>query len=432
MKTSGTQIVILGIFIFFLVVGVFIFATFGTSNQEDPAEQIEIWGTLPIGSIVKVLNTVKDQYRNETIPTITYREIKKDIFETTLVEALADGEGPDVILIPSDLITANQKRLTIIGYDLLSQRNFKDSFIEGSEILLTSEGSFGVPLLVDPLVMYWNRDMLTSKGIARAPISWEEMLSIINRLTERNEDKTIVKSALAFGDFANIKYAKDILISLIIQSGGLLIGRDDADKLVNQILEIKVDDAYPLNNAISFFTQFSDPLKPVYSWNRSLPDSEQAFLNGDLAFYFAPASEMANISSKNPNLNFDVASVPQSEGSPIKKTSGQIYSFSILDSSQGKQAAYQAISILSDSSSSQIFSSEIGLPSARRDLLSVSNESVEDVYMRSAIWTFPWLDPNAKQTELIFREAVDSVVTGKTRIDNIAGFISSKIEELLR
>jgi ABC-type glycerol-3-phosphate transport system substrate-binding protein len=432
-KTSVTQMVILGVFVLFLVVGVFIFATYGTSNSGKTAAQINIWGTLSTSDVSKVIASIKDKYRNQTIPFMNYTEIKKDDFQNTLTEALADGSGPDVILISSDLIVSNQKRLTTIGYDLIPLRDFKDSFIEGSEILLTSTGTLGVPLIVDPLVMYWNRDILTSKGVARPPVTWEEMLSIIDRLTERREDKSIVKSALAFGDFSNIKYAKDILITLIIQAGGQLVGRDEADKLVNLFLNVKIEDVYPISSSISFFTQFADPLKPTYSWNRSLADSEKSFLNGDLAFYFAPASEKGSIRAKSPNLNFDVAEVPQPRGSSVKKTTGDVYSFSILNSSVNKQEAFGAISLLTDSTASKLFSDITMLPSARRDVLQVGSDSmIESVFIRSSLWTFPWLDPNPMVTNNIFGSAVDSIVTGKLKNENISGFISSQMDELIR
>ncbi len=433
MKTSVTQMVILGTFVFFLVVAVFIFATYGTSSQNASPDQIEIWGTMSEGDVSKILSGLKDRYRTQAIPVISYRGIKRDEFDNILTESLADGVGPDVVLIPNDLIITNQKRLTTIGYDLLSERDYKDSFIEGSEILLTGEGPLAVPVVVDPLVMYWNRDYLTSKGVARAPATWEEMISIIDRLTEKEEDRKIVKSAIAFGDFGNVKYAKDILLMLIIQSGGRLIERDEKDQLVNMFLEVKIEDIYPLSSSISFFTQFSDPLKPIYSWNRSLSDSEQAFLNGDLAFYFAPASEAENIRTKSPSLNFDVAPVPQPKNGKFKKVSGHIFGFSILNSSQKKQAAFEAISLLTNYDSAKMFAELTNLPPARRDLLqSPAGTAFGDVFWRSAVWTFPWLDPNPRQTDQIFGEAIDSVVTGKLKLENISGFISSRIDELVR
>ncbi len=73
--------VILGIFILFLVVGVFMFATYGTSNENESSAQINIWGTLPSEYVSSVLNTVKDRYRNQTIPYMTYIEVKNNVFE---------------------------------------------------------------------------------------------------------------------------------------------------------------------------------------------------------------------------------------------------------------------------------------------------------------------------------------------------------------
>jgi hypothetical protein len=39
-------------------------------------------------------------------------------------------------------------------------------------------------------------------------------------------------------------------------------------------------------------------VRPEYSWNRSLPNSSDAFANGDLAIYFGFASEYAKMKEK--------------------------------------------------------------------------------------------------------------------------------------
>ena len=163
--TNVTQIIILGVFIFFLIVGVLVFSLVGTSNRATDGAQIQIWGTLSNEMFTNITNTMNTD--NPGALNIAYTEIPVNAFEQTLIEALADGTGPDVVLMSENLLFKNQKKLSIISYSALSERDFKDSFIEGSETLLTNNGSYGLPFLVDPLIMYWNRDTLTSKGIKR-------------------------------------------------------------------------------------------------------------------------------------------------------------------------------------------------------------------------------------------------------------------------
>ncbi len=432
-KTSVTQIIILGIFILFLITGVIIFAKFsGGGSSATDAVQIQVWGTIPDTAFSAAIESINSQ--KVAVVNIAYRQILPNDFEQTLIEALADGTGPDVVLIPNTLLLKNQKKFTIIGSDILSARDFKDSFVEGAETLLTSKGTYGVPLFVDPLVMYWNRDILTSRNVARPPTTWEEVLALADVLTERRDDRSILKSAVALGDASNVLYSKDILLALTMQAGGHFIARDENDLPINLLDSTTGNDSEnALGTSMSFFTQFADPLKSVYSWNRSLPDSQSAFINGDLAFYFGHASDAINIRSKNPNLNFDIATLPQPKDVQNKLTTGIMYSFSILATSQYKSAAYANIAALTSAGAAAVFSQALGLPPARRDLLATLPGSVfGDVFWKSTLWAKTWIDPDPKQTDVIFASAVDDVVTGKSKATDSAKLASQKITELLQ
>ncbi|MDB5204599.1 MAG: protein of unknown function with transrane region [Candidatus Taylorbacteria bacterium] len=433
MKTNATQIIILGIFILFLVTGVIVFAKFSTSsNTNADATQVVIWGTVPEGAIANVLDVVSGQKMASI--NIAYKEIPANNFEQTLIESLADGYGPDAVLLPNTLLLKNQRKFTVISTDALSARTFQDTFVEGAEPLMTSKGTYGVPLLVDPLVMYWNRNILTSKNVARPPQTWEEVLSLTNLLTERRDDRSILKSTVAMGDYSNVAYSKDILLALTMQAGGVFVGRDSNDRAVNLLnADSAIDSLSPFSASLTFFTQFSDPLKSVYSWNRSLPDSEKSFINGDLAFYFGHASDAGDIRAKNPNLNFDIAPLPQPKDSAVKVTSGTMYSFSILATSKNQQAAFNNISVLTSAPIASLISSATGLPPARRDLLSASpGTSFGDVFWESALWTKTWLDPDPIQTSIAFAQGVDDIVTGKSKPADSAKLISQQVDELLK
>ena len=57
----------------------------------------------------------------------------------------------------------------------------------------------------DPLVMYWNRDML-SAGLARLPQTWGEFFGGIAQ-KDREAERCLAfieKAAVAFGEYANV------------------------------------------------------------------------------------------------------------------------------------------------------------------------------------------------------------------------------------
>lgn len=430
---SATQYIILGVFIFFLVVAVLVFAAYGTGNQSAKTATAVIWGTLPASLLTSITYNLNAQ--NPGALNISYREIAPDAFEQTLIEALAEGTGPDAVLMSQELLFKNEKKLSLIPFTTISERTFKDSFIEGAEVLLSPDGIYGLPFLVDPLVMYWNRDILASKNIAKPPQTWEELLALSGQLTELTNDKIIKKSAVAFGDYVNVLHAKDILSALMLQAGSKMVVRDatapqGAKNLTGQ------NEGFPINPVVaslSFYTQFANPLLSIYSWNRSLPNSMQMFANGDLAMYFGMASDLPLLRGKNPNLNFDVAALPQPQSAPTKKTFGNVYSFSILTTSKNKSGAFSSIALLTSSAVLKTASDLTSLPSADRGLLSINpGTATGDVFFRSALWTKNWLDPNPAQTDFIFHTAVDSIVTGKSGSNDAAAVLTKQIDEILR
>lgn len=430
MKTNATQIIILGIFIVFLIIGIFIFSMAGSSSGGASDTQVQIWGTIPDASVARVVDTVNNA-RSGTL-NIFYREIPEQDFEQTLIEALADGGGPDVVLMPSNMILKNQKKLLTIGTDFITTRDFKDSFNEASEIFLTSKGTYALPLYTDPMVMYWNRDMLTAKNVARPPQTWEEVLKLVNIVTDRREDKSILKSAVALGDYTNIPFSKNIIITLLMQAGGKLIEREVDDAPVNMLVNNLGMDTNPLTASLSFYTQFSNPVLDMYSWNRSLPDAETAFTNGDVAFFFAPTSEAKTVRTKNPNLNFDITTMPQPKTSTLKRTFGTVYGMSIIGTSKNANAAFATMQVFTSKEVAAMFSNNIGVPPARRDLLAeIPGNTFGAVFWQSALWAKAWLDPDPVKTEKIFRDGVDSVVTGKSRPEEASKTVSKQIGELL-
>ncbi len=429
--TNATQIIVIGVFIFFIVIAVIVFAAFGTSTGSPSMVRVEVWGTMPSSVFTNIVNNLNSGKPGSI--NMVYREIAPESFESTFVNALADGQGPDAVLLPSELLAKEQKKLVVISYNLYSERDFKNNFIEGAEILLTPEGTYGLPFLADPLIMYWNRDILSAAGIATPPTSWEQVLALSEKLTVKSEDGSILKSAVPFGDYRNVSHAKSILTTLMLQSGSRLVARDNNGVIKNLMADNGQFVANPVDTALDFYVQFADPLKSVYTWNRSLPESKEAFANGDLAFYFGPASEYQEIQSRNPNLNFDVAIMPQPQNASVKKTAGRIYSFSVLASSPNQEAALNVISLLSSTDVVAMSSDSTSLPPARRDLLSVTPPTANrDVFWRSALWLASWLDPDPVKSDAAFQDSVDTIVTGRDKVEQTAKSLSAKIDELTR
>jgi ABC-type glycerol-3-phosphate transport system substrate-binding protein len=173
--------IVIGIFVVCIIAGVAAFAMFKGGSSSTALPQITIWGTFP--------KDIFDQYVskiNNTLPqsiSIDYVQKSTDQFSKDFIATLARGSGPDAILIPSDMILPHMDKIVPIPYGALPQRDFMDTYIEESYMYLGQQGLYALPFTVDPLIMYWNRDMFNSAGIATSPKYWDEFININKTVT---------------------------------------------------------------------------------------------------------------------------------------------------------------------------------------------------------------------------------------------------------
>jgi len=409
------------------VLAVLIFSGVGGFFERTRIISIEMWGTESERFILNLLFKMDEEYLD--FARVSY--VKKDArtYESNLVEALAIGQGPDLFMLPHEWIIPHKNKFTIIPYEAFSQRAFKDTFIEEGELYLSEEGILGLPFIVDPLVMYWNRNIFSTVGIANPPRFWDELFDLSEKITLRDQASNILRSTVALGEFSNIDHAKDILSILIMQAG------DPITAFVNSRLAAVLGgrQGNPAEAALRFYTEFSNPVKSVYSWNRSLPQARNAFLAEDLAIYFGYASELAGLRAANPNLNFDVALLPQSREIGTKKTFGHMIALAIPRTTNNPDTAFRVAKILTGKQSIDFLSQFSNLPPTRRDLLAQKpTDAFKSIFYDSALIADAWYDPDQKATSLIFQDLIEDVTSGRARLGSAITTARDKILILFR
>ena len=427
---SNFQTILLGIFIFFIVIGVAIFATSKNSSTAEPVG-IVLWGTVSseaFGSFLNKLNLGLEKQLK-----ITYVEKRPDTFDQEYIETLAKGGGPDAILLSQDLILRHRNTLVPVSYATFPERDFKDTFIAEGELYLSPAGILAFPFSIDPLVMYWNKDSFTNAGIATYPRTWTDIGVLTGILTTRDVASNIRTSAAALGEFRNINHAKEILSALIMQAGNPITSFDAQGNVQNLLADRLNFTTTPTESALSFYTKFSNPVDQLYSWNRALPNSKTFFLSGNLATYFGFASELSDIRTKNPNLNFDVAVLPQALSGKNKATFGNMLALAISKSSRNPSNTMAVIASLFDRNASTIWSDLTKLPPVRRDLLLTRpQDPYLSVFYDSALISKAWLDPRPESTDAIFKEMVESVTSGKSRPSEAVSTAGIQVDNLLQ
>lgn len=414
---STFQTILVVICLVAFIGGVIVFSGFGgkggKKNANTPQGNVVVWGVLPIEQIGQ---TIDDFNISNQGYTISYTEHAPEQFRQDLVEALANGSSPDVVIVSSEIISQIRDRLYVTPFSAYSERAFRDTYTDGAQLLVTPEGILGLPLLVDPLVTYYNRDAIAGANFVVPPATWDDLSTALPLLTKKDTKNAIIQSAIGLGLYDNVRNARDILSALFLQTGNSVALYNTTTKTTAITLGQTQGsaDVPDTARALQFYTNFANPTSTSYTWNSALPNTRAYFVAGKSAFYIGRASELFAIQTENPNLNFDVAQLFQIKGATRPITYGSFSIVAPLKSSLNPVAGYAAFTWLATSTTTDALAKKLSIPPARRDLLlaNPANPYMATFY-KSALGAFSWPDPNPTTTAAAFRGMISNVTSGR-------------------
>ena len=424
------QVITLVVFIALAIFGILVFSgaiPIGNKDQAGGLGTVVLWGTVRAEMMAPILEEFNSV--NMTF-VIKYEQKSVDTFDRDLLEALAGSRGPDLFFLPDDLAFHYADKIFTIPYQSYPLASFKNNFAGAGDVFLTSRGIMAIPIGVDPLMMYYNRSMLDASGVVHPPKFWDEIAAFVSAIAQKDDANKIIKSPIALGHFGNIAHAKDIISALFMQAGNPIVTEKDGS------FRSSLNSAGPgqnLSSVLQFYTDFADPNKSVYSWNRSFPNSSKAFSREDLALYFGFASELKSLINKNPNQNFLAAPFPQIKNSNFKLTAARVTGLALLSSSRNFSTAYTAMNLLATGNFASKFATAAAVAPARRDLLQAkpSGDAYFPVFYDSALYGRSWLDPSPEDTDNIFRRMVDGVLSNSMTLEGAISDANSKLSVLL-
>jgi len=394
---------------------------------------VSIWGTLPAEGVNEVLKTLA--VTQEAYKQVTYRYIPPERFDSAFINALADGSAPDLVLIPHESIVKHRTRLEVLPYENFPERDFRNIYVDGAEIFALSNGIIAYPIAVDPLMLYWNRNLLAQENFINAPTTWEDLVTnSVPALTKRTPDRTLTQAAVALGEYSNVRNAFAIISLLAIQGGSALVTE------AGNFYEVKLDETQggaaagrPLTTAITFYTNFNTVANTLYSWDRSQPLDREQFLAERLALYFGFGSEARELKERNPNLNFDIAQVPQGQTATVRRTYGIFYGLAVPRLARNKTGAYLVRQDLTGAANAKLIVEANNLAPVHRSLLAAGSN---DMYGRIIYEAVPsargWLNPDRARTDELFTQMLDDIRANRTTIPSAVRDTIIRLEQVYR
>ncbi len=396
-------------------------------KETAPQGEVILWGTLPetqMNEIIQAFNPQAKTYR------VTYREVREENLNQKLLEALANGVGPDLIMAPYQTILANASRVYPFP---IQEKQFKDNYVDGASVLYSPYGALALPVSVEPMVLFYNRTLFSKHSIINPPAYWDEVTAVTPLLTMQNNRGQFIESGIALGS-PNTPYTKDILMAIVAQLGQIPVlqqynsaGEVYASVIANEPVT-EGGDILPLTSATRFFTQFADPTQKTYSWNQYMGNAEDYFVAEKLAMYIGYSGELGTLRARNPRAEIEMTSFPQTRGYNTFATGMRMYGIATLRTSRNPNTALTVQSQFAGGGISPSISAIVGGVPAFRAY--AATQGLSSVIASSMLVARGWQDSFQGQSTMHINTMISDILNNRQSVSDAVTTFTARLQDL--
>lgn len=402
---------------------------------------------------------------------IEYKKLRYDEYEQALLEGFATDRGPDIFSIHNTwmrkyqekgmLFPAPAKVSTVhpyvkskikkeIGFEIRERKTLTPNQIENyfvdvvyDDVILQTKDKatglnadklYGIPLGIDTLVMFYNKELFNNAGIVNPPQYWNtEFQEDVKKLTKQNNKGELVQSGVAIGGAYNIERATDIL-SVLMMQGGTEMMKGDSVKF-HQIPSMFQDrNHHPGVDALRFYTDFANPAKEVYSWSEDADYSLDMFVQNKLAMMFGYSYMIDQIKTRAPQLNFAIAKLPQIENNTKQINYANYWLEVVANKTDAPEEAWDFLHFLAQKDNVKKYLEATKKSTALRSLL---DEQLEDeeigLFAEQVLAAESWYKGNEPLAmEKIVKDMIKDAVVGQRDLNEIISLGAKKVQQTVK
>lgn len=421
---------------------------------------LEIW--LPTDDAQELRNIASNFTKIDThIGKLDVRKFTQESYQKELLEAMAAGTGPDIFVINNNWLANYIDKIEPAPAVVIGEQQFKTNFLDiVTQDFFWDGKAYGVPLSVDSLALYYNKDLFNAAGILNPPTTWEAFTEAVRKLTIIDEYGNIKQSGAALGTAYNINRSTDILEMIMLQKKTRMASRQSRMLELSSGKDTDGGLTSPGYGSISFYTDFAKVGSENYTWNQSMHYSLDAFGEGNLGMMFNYSWHVKTIRDKNSKINFDVVPVPQfssiapanvanyysfvvakSKGDPGLNSARVLEAWQLLKYLTFQQSQMTLINAQDGTQSVVAINPDPGLsyiektkkPAARRDL--VEKQTTDPAlapFARGGIVAKGWYQKDSDSIEADLADMLDSINRGNETVEQAAQRAQSRINQKLK
>lgn len=412
--------------------------------------KLVVWSPFDEAEIYQELSS--DFLQTNPGVTLEFKKISaKDAsdYEAKVVNAIADGDGPDIWLSRFDWLpkhlAKSQPYPSVKNADSVAE--FSQVFVPAIIELNVFDGKlYGLPFSADSLAFIYNRDFYLKAwrelneasrvALEKPARSWDELKTQM-ALTSQRQGSNLSRSAIALGTAENTFAAVDVLSAFLVQAGARIVSEDGQSIIFNLSgLDSANPNRTPSTEALDFYTSFARSSSSNYSWNTGLGDPIEAFLAGRTGGLIGYYSTLREILKKSPSFELALAPLPQRlpEGPRIDFAAGWTH---LVNRDSANQAlAWRYLSALANRSLINRYAKVTSKISPLDNQIEVSARrydvsEAEELFAAQLNSAKNLIKPEWQTVDAIFQDAIKQVVNSGISSQNAVDSAALRLKELI-
>lgn len=435
--------------IFLIVVGVLLFILLGgfivwrIPRTPDPIT-LEFWSVFDDSDkYASLISRFKQQY---PWITIKYKKFSYEEYERSLLEAWSLGEGPDIFSIHNTWTPKHKNYIYPLpqnNQDVgMTVKQYGNTFMPvASTDFIINNQIYAIPLSVDTLALYYNEGILQEiyrenpdeDWILTPPKTWEDFIKTVKYVTKKDLWGNIQRAGATLGTSNNVNQATDILAWIMLQSGTQMVTSNLKSATFDKTITANGVAYNPGEQSLEFYTSFANPRKEVYTWNRKRDYSIDDFAEGDAVMTIGYSYLMNTFESRNPNLNYKTAPVPQLKNSNQDINYANYWGQAVSRFSAHPKEAWQFIRFATDPNNLAIYLQATNRPTSRMDMLSWQQGQNEQlaIFVKQAMTAQSWYQKDADSVQKIFFEMIEKINIGEATVSKAIYDAAKKLTNIM-
>ncbi|MDD3711803.1 MAG: extracellular solute-binding protein [Patescibacteria group bacterium] len=408
------------------------------------------WGTQEEASVFKPI--IENYQENHPNATIKYIQKKISSYESELINAMAEGNGPDIFEIKNDWLPKHKNKITPAPLDIFNKNYIEENFYSVvSSDFVENDKVYAVPHCIETFALIENIGLKQKRvdeiaertddadyisKLSNDPKTWNDFVYQAKHLTLK-KGVYIDTPTIAMGTSNNTNISEDILYLLMLQNKTKMVSDDLKTPEFNlPITKSDGKEYYAGTAALSFDASFADPKKETYSWSTKMPNALNWFINGKLIYMFAYPDTIEYILQKNPSLKISVIKTPQVAGTDQEMYYANYWGATVNKDSKNSYAAWDFIQFInSTNAGAELYMSATNRNAANKALnfrasnSNVQNYAVFNEQLTNSVSWYKGIYP--EKVDATFKKMITNVNNGQTSqraIDAAAKTIRSYLQ----